>query len=80
MRINMVDSIKNEVNITLNSSELVAICNALYRDNELLSKYNEMYSDFMMIRELSQCGHIDNWCLKRIIEKRNLKGNEKEAF
>lgn len=78
MRINMVDSIKNEVNIVLNSSELVAICNALYRDKELLSQYNDMYSDFMMIRDLSQYGRVDNWCLMRIVKKRDLKEEEDE--
>lgn len=78
MRINMVDSTKNKVNITLNSSELVAICNALYRDKELLSEYNEMYSDFMMIRDLSQYGHVDNWCLMRIVDKRGLKKEQEK--
>lgn len=78
MRINMVDSIKNEVSIVLNSSELVAICNALYRDKELLSQYNDMYSDFMMIRDLSQYGRVDNWCLTRIVKKRDLKEEEDE--
>lgn len=78
MRINMVDSTKNKVNITLNSSELVAICNALYRDKELLSEYNEMYSDFMMIRDLSQYGHVDNWCLMRIVDKRDLKEEQEK--
>lgn len=78
MRINMVDSIKNEVNIVLNSSELVAICNALYRDKELLSQYNDMYSDFMMIRDLSQYGRVDNWCLMRIVKKRDLKEEDED--
>lgn len=78
MRINTVDSTKNEVNITLNSSELVAICNALYRDKELLSQYNDMYSDFMMIRDLSQYGRVDNWCLMRIVKKRDLKEEDEE--
>lgn len=78
MRINMVDSIKNEVSIVLNSSELVAICNALYRDKELLSQYNDMYSDFMMIRDLSQYGRVDNWCLTRMVKKRDLKEEEDE--
>ena len=78
MRINMVDSIKNEVSIVLNSSELVAICNALYRDKELLSQYNDMYSDFMMIRDLSQYGRVDNWCLMRIVKKRDLKEEEED--
>ena len=78
MRINIVDSIKNEVNIVLNSSELVAICNALYRDKELLSQYNDMYSDFMMIRDLSQYGRVDNWCLMRIVKKRDLKEEDED--
>ena len=78
MRINTVDSTKNEVSIVLNSSELVAICNALYRDKELLSQYNDMYSDFMMIRDLSQYGRVDNWCLTRIVKKRDLKEEEDE--
>lgn len=78
MRINMVDSTKNEVNITLNSSELVAICNALYRDKELSSKYNEMYSDFMMAKDLSQYGRVDNWCLMEMVKKRGLKKDDGE--
>lgn len=80
MRINTVDSTKNEVNITLNSSELVAICNALYRDKELLSQYNEMYSDFMMIRELSQYGYVDNWVLTQMIKQRGLKENKETSY
>ena len=78
MRINMVDSTKNKVNITLNSSELVVICNALYRDKELSSKYNEMCSDFMMARDLSQYGRVDNWCLMRMVKKRGLKKDDEE--
>ena len=80
MRINMVDSTKNKVSITLNSSELVAICNALYRDKELSSKYNEMYSDFMMIRDLSQYGRVDSWGLTQIIKQRGLKENEETSY
>ena len=70
MRINSIDSNTNEVNITLNSSELVQICNSMYRDNERKPKYNRLYADFMMIRDLSQYGHVDNWCLEKIVEQR----------
>ena len=70
MKINSIDSTNNDVTITLNSTELVNICNALYRDKE--RKCNRLYADFMMIRDLSQYGHIDDYCFGRIVKQRGV--------
>ena len=70
MKIITVDSSKNEATITLNSTELVAICNSLFRDTERKPNTNRLYADFMLIRDLSQYSHVDDWCLSRIVEQR----------
>ena len=39
-----------------------------------------MYSDFMMIRELSQYGCVDNWVLAQMIKQRGLKENAETSY
>lgn len=71
MRINKIDSVAREVTIELSASELVDICNSMYRDPN--RKNDRLYADMMLCRDLSQYGHVDNWCLEKIVEQRSAK-------
>lgn len=75
MNILSVSKEKREAVIKLDSSELVMLCNVMYHADK--DEYKDRYKDFyrvynnlMLIRDLSQYGHIDDFCLSRIVECR----------
>lgn len=72
MNIFSISKTKREVTLSLSSDELVKICNALYKTPEELRNnlHHKLYADMMIARELSQYGHIDDFCLDRIVEER----------
>lgn len=73
MNILSVSKEKNEAVIRLDSSELVALCNVLYRatkDDNTKGIIYRMYDTLMFARDLSQYGHIDGHCLDSIIKCR----------
>lgn len=73
MEILSISKIKNESVIRLNSSELVALCNLLYRatkDDSAKEIDYRMYDTLMFARDLSQYGHIDKFCLDNIVKCR----------
>lgn len=67
-----------EATVILSSDELVKLCNVLYGANEENKDelYYRLYNELMIARDLSQYGHIDNFCLGNIIKCRNNIGNE----
>lgn len=75
MKIQSIDVGKREATITLDSDELVAVCNSLYRDKD--RKNNRLYADLMMVRDLSQYGHVDDWCMGKIMEQRESAKEDK---
>lgn len=77
MKIQRLDVGKREATITLDADELVAVCNSLYRDVERKKKNNRLYADLMLVRDLSQYGHVDDWCMGKIMEQRELAKEDK---
>lgn len=78
MNIENISKEKGEVLVKLSENDLVAICNALYRQTEeQKNKENimQLYSDMMIARDLCQYGHIDDFCLRNIVRCRSgIKG------
>ena len=78
MNIQSISKEKRTVTLELDADDLVRICNAMYgqfeseKDKE---KFLELYSDMMMVRDLCQYGHVDNFCLQNIVKCRNGIGN-----
>lgn len=69
MTILSVSKEKNNAVIQLNSDELVALCNILYRETRINPKQAiiyELYGSLMIARDLSQYGHIDAFCYEKI--------------
>ena len=77
MTILSVSKEANEAVIRLDSDELVTLCNVLSQatkaDNAKAITY-ELYDSLMIARDLSQYGHIDAFCLDRIIKCREKVG------
>ena len=78
MTIVSVSKEKREATITLGASELVELCNALFLTKEYREKevFYHMYGNLMMVRDLSQYGHIDGFSFNSIAECRE-KANER---
>ena len=74
MDIQNISKEDREVTVTLSADELIKICNVFYSTNMANKNelYYRLYSDMMIARDLCQYGHIDNVCLKRIVDCRNL--------
>jgi hypothetical protein len=72
MNILSVSKEKNEAVIRLDSSELVELCNVLYKaqSEEKKQRFYNLYGNMMMVRDLSQYGHVDAFCFERIAECR----------
>ena len=73
MKILSISKEKSEVVISLYSDELIKICNVFYNAPEELwdNLYHKLYTDMMVERDLSQYGHIDDFCLERIVDERS---------
>ena len=74
MNIQSISKEKRTVTLELDADDLVRICNAMYSQFEAekdKEKFLELYSDMMMVRDLCQYGHIDNFCLQNIVKCRN---------
>lgn len=77
MNIQNISKKDKNVTVELRADELVTICNMLfaqYAEHQNNEHYLQLYSDMMMARDLCQYGHVDNFCLKGIIECRNKIG------
>ena len=68
MTILSVSREKSEAVIRLNSSELVEMCNVLYKaqNDDKKKIFYQIYGNMMMARDLSQYGHIDDFCFGKI--------------
>lgn len=72
MDIQNISKKDREVTISLSADELVKICNTFYQTEERKDDlYHKLYSELMIARDLCQYGHIDNFCLSRIVKNRN---------
>ena len=72
MNILSVSKEKNEAVIRLNSNELVELCNVLYKAQSEDKKkiFYLIWGNMMMARDLSQYGHIDDFCFEKIAQCR----------
>jgi hypothetical protein len=72
MNILSISKDNREAVVLLSSGELNAICNALYKAPEYQkdNPFYKLYSDMMIARDISQYGHIDNFCLEKVLECR----------
>lgn len=74
MTILSISKEKSESVIRLNSNELIALCNVLYqstKDENAKAIVYQLYNNLMIARDLSQYGHIDDFCLGNIIKCRD---------
>lgn len=82
MNIQNISKEKRNVIVELEADDLVMICNALYsqlEEKENREPFFQLYSDMMMVRDLCQYGHIDNFCLSNIVKYRNNIGKGLEG-
>lgn len=78
MTIVSISKEKREATITLDASELVELCNAMFhakgkRDSQ---RFYHIYGNLMMVRDLSQYGHLDGFSFDSIAQCRE-KANER---
>lgn len=81
MNIHSISKENNKVIVELTSDELVKLCNILYltEDENKNEIYYKLYSDLMIARDLSQYGHIDDFCMEQI-QKCRENINKKDMF
>lgn len=82
MNIQAISKADREVTVILNADELVILANSLYetQKKKTNSKIKRLYSDIMLCRDLCQYGHVDDWCLEKIVEQRLPKSNCKNEI
>lgn len=68
MTINSLSRNNRIVDVSLSSSELVEICNYIYKVKESEQIDSRLYRQMMIARELSQYGHIDELGFESISE------------
>lgn len=61
-----------EAIVRLSSDELVKLANVLYHapDADKNNLYYKLYGEIMLVRDLSQYGHVDGFCFEKIAECR----------
>ena len=73
MNILSISKEKREAVIKLDSDELVALCNLLYKatkEEDVKAIIYKMLGSLMIARDLSQYGNLDAFCLSSIIKCR----------
>lgn len=79
MDIQSVSKESRECTIKLSVDELVMICNSFYyAENTYESSclFHKLYSEMIIVNNLCQYGHIDNFALSEIIKQRNKTENK----
>ena len=73
MNIISVSKEKREAVVLLNSTELVALCNALYRvtkDDKPNVTAHQLCADLIIASDLSRYGNLDGFSMERIMHHR----------
>ena len=75
MTIVSVSCEERKATITLDASELVELCNAMYfaskeKETTHHKRFYHIYGDLMMARDLSHYGHLDGFSFNAIAECR----------
>jgi len=68
MTIKSISMDKGIVDVKLSASELVEICNYIYKAKESEKVDSRLYRQMMIARELSQYGHIDELAFESLSE------------
>lgn len=79
MNILSISKEDNEAIVKLSSDELVKLGNIFYNvsDDKKDNLYYKLYGEIMLVRDLSQYGHIDGFCFERIADCRSKLTSEK---
>lgn len=80
MKIENISKGKEQVTMTLNKDELVLLCNTMYcvenaedDDSKREAKrelFHKTYADLIMVTNLCQYGHVDNFAFNLIMDER----------
>lgn len=79
MNIERVSKLERNASVVLDSSELVTLCNLLYKatkEEDARVEHLRLYSGLMIASALSQYGHIDGFCLGQIVKCRERLGEK----
>lgn len=76
MNIKNITKSTNQVNMTLEKDELVMLCNVMYRAKEAgvdeikSALFHKLYADLIMVSNLCQYGHVDDFAFNLIMNER----------
>lgn len=83
MNIKNITKSTNQVNMTLEKDELVMLCNVMYRAEEAgvdeikSALFHKLYADLIMVTNLCQYGHVDDFTFNLIMDERKYAGLKK---
>ena len=83
MNIKNITKSTNQVNMTLEKDELVMLCNVMYRAKEAgvdeikSALFHKVYADLIMVTNLCQYGHVDDFAFNLIMDERKYAGLKK---
>ena len=83
MNIKNITKSTNQVNMTLEKDELVMLCNVMYRAKEAgvdeikSALFHKLYADLIMVTNLCQYGHVDDFAFNLIMDERKYAGLKK---
>lgn len=83
MNIKNITKSTNQVNMTLEKDELVMLCNVMYRAKEdgvdeiKSALFHKLYADLIMVTNLCQYGHVDDFAFNLIMDEREYAGLKK---
>lgn len=76
MNIKNITKSTNQVNMTLEKDELVMLCNVMYHAKITISDetkrelFHKLYADLIMVTNLCQYGHVDDFAFNLIMQER----------
>ena len=83
MNIKNITKSTNQVNMTLEKDELVMLCNVMYHAKITISDetkrelFHKLYADLIMVTNLCQYGHVDDFAFNLIMDEREYAGLKK---
>ena len=82
MNIQNISKTNKEAVVRLSSDELVTICNAMYKagGEEKDKLFHKLNSELMLTRDMCIYGHVDDFCLEKIVESRMKCSNIKPTI
>lgn len=73
MTIKSISKEEGMATITIDANELVKLCNVMYKapEDQKNKLYYKLYAEMIIARDLTQYGHLDSWCIDRVVELRD---------